>query len=634
MNVHHPLSRRRQTRAVLESIEQRILLTTNAWKAAVSGDWDTAANWSLNHVPTASEDVAITVSGSYTVTKSVASADSCASITSTEPLDISGGTLMVSGNVQVNNTFTISGGILAGATVLAGSGGQGVIATAGSLDNDTLSANVLIPDGGNLYSNGALNLNNSTITITSSGTQTSFYLGSNETLGGNGDVLFAGSAPANDRLNSYNAFGPSTIGAGITIHGEGGTFYYNDVQAAFINLGTIDSDVAGQTMNVNCPIENKGLIETTNGGNLDCENMWSNDATGTFDALGGGILTLGQAAIAYTTVNAGTLTETDSTLEIGNIFTSTGHITRTGGTLTIIGTYDLGGGTLTLTPTTGAWALDQGGGVENGAVVFTGADRLVPVSAAGGTLINTTLDSNFPIPDGTSLTITNGITLNNVKIRIQGATAQTSLIFDDNATSETIGGSGQIIFAGADTSMDQTFVINRAGTTTLGPGITVRGANGRMYLNDVQAAYINEGVIEDDVPGTTFQLQGFEMVNKGVIEAAPGTINFNGGFDFSQGTITVGIGGAVAGTSYGQLIADGPASTLGGTLNTPLLPGFVPSAGEIFTPIVYTSATGAIAHYNTHAGSGISFTPVAGASSLTLTAVIEEATLPHFRPRC
>src|SRR3954464_4062349 len=52
----------------VERLEGRVLLAANAWKSAVSGNWTDATRWSLGHVPTATEDVSITVAGSYTVT--------------------------------------------------------------------------------------------------------------------------------------------------------------------------------------------------------------------------------------------------------------------------------------------------------------------------------------------------------------------------------------------------------------------------------------------------------------------------------------------------------------------------------------------------------------------------------------
>ena len=52
----------------LEALETRQLMAANAWKSAVSGNWNDATKWSLGHVPTKTEDVVISVAGNYTVT--------------------------------------------------------------------------------------------------------------------------------------------------------------------------------------------------------------------------------------------------------------------------------------------------------------------------------------------------------------------------------------------------------------------------------------------------------------------------------------------------------------------------------------------------------------------------------------
>ena len=61
-------------------------------------------------------------------------------------LQITGGTLTVGGTLEVDNTFTLSGGTLAGATVQPGSGGQGVLITswAAVLNGVTLDGDLTV----------------------------------------------------------------------------------------------------------------------------------------------------------------------------------------------------------------------------------------------------------------------------------------------------------------------------------------------------------------------------------------------------------------------------------------------------------------------------------------------------------
>jgi len=67
-NVAHRVSPRRRIFAALEPLENRLLMSVNAWKSAVSGSWNDATKWSLGHVPTSSEDATISMAGDYTVT--------------------------------------------------------------------------------------------------------------------------------------------------------------------------------------------------------------------------------------------------------------------------------------------------------------------------------------------------------------------------------------------------------------------------------------------------------------------------------------------------------------------------------------------------------------------------------------
>ena len=52
----------------IERLESRLLLTDNVWTSADGGSYGIDGNWSLGHVPTASEDAKITLAGDYSVT--------------------------------------------------------------------------------------------------------------------------------------------------------------------------------------------------------------------------------------------------------------------------------------------------------------------------------------------------------------------------------------------------------------------------------------------------------------------------------------------------------------------------------------------------------------------------------------
>jgi len=96
------------------------------------------------------------------------------SILSQESLVLSGGSLTVSNTVQVNGSFTVSGGTLIKAVVLAGTDGQGLtVGTSGGvLDGVTLNGNAVVGPTGQLTVRNGLMLN-ATLTTRDGGVITS-----------------------------------------------------------------------------------------------------------------------------------------------------------------------------------------------------------------------------------------------------------------------------------------------------------------------------------------------------------------------------------------------------------------------------------------------------------------------------
>src|SRR6185312_9735066 len=119
------------------------LPVVNSWDNAAGGDWDTASNWSLGHVPTLDEDAQITLPGNYTVTHAASTADVANSITSSVTITLSAGSLRVTTAVDLSGgSLTLAGGTLIGGTVNA-SGGAELLTTdqGGTLDDVTIGAN-------------------------------------------------------------------------------------------------------------------------------------------------------------------------------------------------------------------------------------------------------------------------------------------------------------------------------------------------------------------------------------------------------------------------------------------------------------------------------------------------------------
>ena len=106
---------------MIESLESRVLLAAVTWDAGGDGvHWSDANNWSSDVLPGAADDVTINF-GSGTVQHDTGT-DTVNSLTTTNKLLLSGGTLAINGPSAINNGFTLSGGTLSGTGVVTCSG--------------------------------------------------------------------------------------------------------------------------------------------------------------------------------------------------------------------------------------------------------------------------------------------------------------------------------------------------------------------------------------------------------------------------------------------------------------------------------------------------------------------------------
>src|SRR5262245_55650251 len=105
---------RKAVRPRLELLEDRTLLSTVSWVGG-SGDWATGSNWSNGVGPGTNDDAVIDVAG-ITVTHSSGS-HTVKSLTASDAVILSGGTLSVTGTLSDSSALTLTGGTLANATV-------------------------------------------------------------------------------------------------------------------------------------------------------------------------------------------------------------------------------------------------------------------------------------------------------------------------------------------------------------------------------------------------------------------------------------------------------------------------------------------------------------------------------------
>ncbi|NOS78789.1 MAG: hypothetical protein HOP35_12670, partial [Nitrospira sp.] len=256
------------------------------WVNPNGGFWDEGANWSTGTVPTSNDDVMIQLDGNYAVTHRTGTSQ-VRSITSSKPINLTGGTLDVTGTIDMNGTLlTVAGGTLKNATVKgAGFASVGVqIDGSSTLDGVTLEgpidarvsqlAQLTIEHG--LAINGDIGSDTQGVlqvfgTIVVNGAP-----GSTQTIGGTGgwiNLLGAGpllsASPGvtlelGDKIgiftinNSIGSADSTTIGRGyIQVAGNGGLELIN-----FTNQGQLD--VFG-SLSVSGPFVSAGSIEAHGG---------------------------------------------------------------------------------------------------------------------------------------------------------------------------------------------------------------------------------------------------------------------------------------------------------------------------------------------------------------------------------
>jgi hypothetical protein len=581
-------SHRPRFRPRLEQLEDLTLLTTTInWTNLAGGSWNVAGNWDLNRVPTNGDDVGINVPGNVTVTYSTGTTE-VNSITSNDVFALSGGTLTVDSTVQVNNTFTLAGGTLVNATVLPGSGGQGVTGS-GTLRNVTMNADldpglgfVETVDGG-MTLNGTLLLRGSLSNIF--GSQLNWV--SSGTLSGSGTVLFsftvgAGTFQSSEVPTLSVANGTQlTIGPGITLRGNLGYIGGTNAPAfggTIVNQGTISADSTIGSLNIQAQsFTNQGTVQAKTGGSLGITSPnWSSTGIIRADATGGA------ASVGL----GGTFT-----LPAGHTFVLAG-----GGVISQTGTLNNTGNTVTIDTSAGKGTYFLNGTVNGGTLSGPAGSTLTNGGLLNGVTLNIDLNAA-----NTVVTVDGGMTLNGTFL-LNGSLSNAFGSQLNWLSSGTLSGSGTVLFSftvGAGTfqsSEAPTLSVANGTQLTIGPGITLRGNLG----------YIG---------GTNAPAFGGTIVNQGTISADStiGSLNIQAQSFTNQGTVQAKTGGSLGITSpswssTGIIRADatgGAASVgLGGTFTLPAGHTFVLAGGGVISQTGTLNNAGNTVTIDTSAGKG------------------------------
>lgn len=199
---------------------------TNTWDGSSNANWNTAANWSLNQVPTAAHDVVIPNGGSR-ATITVNTAAVCKSLVMT------GGNATNTINISGTNSLSISGALTIGASS-RNNRYKTLNVNDGTLSAGTISITAV--SGANRA--GSVTLNNGTVNVAgfiSMGDYTTFDFTDSGILNVGGNISGGTLNPA---TGTVNFVGPTTQ----TIMGSGTSTFYN------VN---INKDASGQFVNNN-----------------------------------------------------------------------------------------------------------------------------------------------------------------------------------------------------------------------------------------------------------------------------------------------------------------------------------------------------------------------------------------------
>jgi hypothetical protein len=574
------------------------------WDGGGDGSsWNDSLNWSGDRLPVTNDVVAIGAGSGSTVTYA-GSDTSIAGLSLNRPLVLSGGTLIISSNLDLNGDLTLAGGNLAGATVHSSTGRIIVTPANGTLDGVILNGDLTVQPDGELWLVNGLILNG---TITMLGGRypwipAALNFPGTQTLDGTGQILFSGEW-GNNYVRPVDG-GQLTIAPAITLRTAGQPGVIGDATLPLVNQGSILAETNSITL-VGANVVNQGVVQAKEGtlGMNQLENQ------------GAVVLSHSTLTLDGSWTNAGTLTASNSTVNLGGVFTlaELGAFTRQGGTVNLIGTLNNTNAVLALNATTGSWQLN-GGRINGGTMTSTDGTQLI-VTPANGTLDGVILDGDLTVnPDG-ELWLINGQILNGT-ITMQGGLYPWVPAALNFPGTQTLDGTGQILFSG---KWGNSYVRPvDDGQLTLGPAITLRTAGKPGVIGDATLPLVNQGSILAETNSIT--LAATTVENAGVLEAAhggsitvqgtltnsgqlllgtaPGILEIKGDLDqLPAGAITVGLAGTTPGAQFSQLKVSVQAA-LAGNLDVQFSGGYVPSPGDAFTVLTYSSYSGIFSGLN------------------------------------
>ncbi len=211
------------------------------------------------------------------------------------------------------------------------------------------------------------------------------------------------------------------------------------------------------------------------------------------------------------------------------------------GTVILQGTLNNQGKTLTFDIASGG-RLSLSGIIQGGMITPLNSQPLV--IDGFGTVDGVTLDGNIVIPNGRTLSIENGLTVNGKLYLDNNSNSSSSLSFNGEGI-QTLDGTGEVVFGLNNTGSRNQIVLSGGATgLTIDSGVTVRSGMGAGTI--AGGLLTNRGTIAAD-NSKSLTVSGTDWINEGTLRAV------NNGTVILQGTIVTnglgtldGVGGVIS----------------------------------------------------------------------------------------
>ncbi len=645
-----------------EQLEARELLAAVSWIGSANGNWDVAANWSNNAVPTSTADVTINTLSAATITIEPGDVESVNSlaVSSNDSLLIAGGSLTTVVGLTNSGTIIVSGGCnltvngvfsqAATATLsMPGSGSTANpainLATNSDFESPVIANSTTVPTGwsnwGTAYLSTQYAYTGAQSLVTSgpnSAADESFAITPGAAYTVSADAMMpAGNALTGNELGVMELLFYDSSGTLISSYTAPNAITV--LTASNTTGGPLSGSVGGQGWNQfttsavapsNAATAKAIVTSKINSGTGGGEVFWDDVQFGPSVAL--------SSSPGPSNFVAGSISNSGAiNISAGNNLTVNGAFSQTAtATLSMAGGGAMAGPAINFTTnsdfespvTTNSTTVPTGWAYWGTAYLstqyaYTGEQSLLMSGA------NSAADETFAITPGATYAVSadamtpagNALTGNeegviellfyNSSGALLGSYIAPNAITVLNSSSATggklpgsVGGQGWNQFTTSAVAPSDAATAKVIITTKLPSGT----GGGEVFWDDVQF-------------GNSSNFVAGSISNSGSITVGPSNKVITGGTftQTSTGTLDIQLGGAPSSGQFGFVDVTGGA-TLGGTLKSDVVYGYTPSSTDSFTPFEFASETGTFSNYSLPGSSICQF-----AGTVTFTNVVISA---------